>query len=137
MQSIYVTLGQGMLFGFIQGHSYVSLMQLQGEGDMEGAHLLPWQSLHRGRVAALDICTDTREVGHALLKTWLYFSVAVCALCALARYRLGPTSQSDHSCHTGCGRGVTGSQSLRAWLHSVLLHPIMEGMWSWGTRKIY
>lgn len=32
---------------------------------MEGADLLPWQTLHRGRVAALDICADTREVGHA------------------------------------------------------------------------
>lgn len=39
------------------------MLQLHGEGDMEGAHLLPWQPLHIGRVAALDICADTREVG--------------------------------------------------------------------------
>ncbi|CAL8470373.1 g9915 [Coccomyxa elongata] len=39
-----------------------SEVQLQGEGDMEGADLLPWKTLHRGRVAALDICADTREV---------------------------------------------------------------------------
>ena len=36
--------------------------QLRGEGDMEGAQLLPWMTLHQGRVAALDICAETREV---------------------------------------------------------------------------
>jgi hypothetical protein len=40
-------------------------VQLRGDGDMEGAQLLPWMSLHHGRVAALDICAETREVGNA------------------------------------------------------------------------
>ena len=33
-----------------------------GEGDIDGTQLLPWQQLHQGSVAALDICTETREV---------------------------------------------------------------------------
>ena len=36
--------------------------QLMGEGDIDGTQLLPWQQLHQGSVAALDICTETREV---------------------------------------------------------------------------
>ena len=39
-------------------------MQLVGEGDIEGTQLLPWQQLHQGSVAALDICTETRQVLH-------------------------------------------------------------------------
>lgn len=42
--------------------SCVILMQLVGEGDMEGANLLPWQQLHSGPVAALDASPITREV---------------------------------------------------------------------------
>ncbi len=37
-------------------------VQLVGEGDIEGTQLLPWQQLHQGSVAALDICTETRQV---------------------------------------------------------------------------
>ncbi|CAK0736740.1 hypothetical protein CVIRNUC_000795 [Coccomyxa viridis] len=36
-------------------------VQLMGEGDIDGTQLLPWQQLHQGSVAALDICTETRE----------------------------------------------------------------------------
>ena len=36
--------------------------QLMDEGDIDGTQLLPWQQLHQGSVAALDICTETREV---------------------------------------------------------------------------
>ena len=41
--------------------SVVSL-QLKGEGYMECASLLPWQQLHHGSVAALDVNPGTREV---------------------------------------------------------------------------
>lgn len=39
-----------------------SCVQLVGEGDIAGTQLLPWQQLHQGSVAALDICTETRQV---------------------------------------------------------------------------
>ncbi|CAL5218504.1 g190 [Coccomyxa viridis] len=38
-----------------------SEVQLMGEGDIEGTQLLPWQQLHQGSVAALDICAETRQ----------------------------------------------------------------------------
>lgn len=40
----------------------LSWLQLTGEGDIEGTRLLPWQQLHQGSVAALDIYTENREV---------------------------------------------------------------------------
>ena len=44
------------------GKLRVVRLQLRGEGDMEDASLVPWQALHRGGIAALDVNSDTREV---------------------------------------------------------------------------
>ena len=53
-------------------------MQLVGEGDIEGTQLLPWQQLHQGSVAALDICTETRQV---LLLSVLVWTSAQALFC--------------------------------------------------------
>ena len=58
-----------------------------GEGDIDGTQLLPWQQLHQGSVAALDICTETREV-------LLYQSSHFCAVFSLMP--LAMLQQSPH-----------------------------------------
>ncbi len=48
----------------------VVCVQLMGEGDIEGTQLLPWQQLHQGSVAALDICAETRQVLLLFVPVW-------------------------------------------------------------------
>ena len=67
------------------GHESQSGVQLVGEGDIEGTQLLPWQQLHQGSVAALDICAETRQVLLLSALVWTstqaFFCLPIRTLC--------------------------------------------------------